>query len=99
MKALLKGSHLRLVCPAGGCFINLSVRKPGEPHRQNGPEWEFDGNEEAPTLSPSLLSRCRGGVCHSFVRNGEFQFLSDCTHEHAGKSIPLAPLPDWAAED
>ena len=99
MKARLKGSRLRIVCPAGGCFMALPVRKPGESHRPDGPQWEFDGNEDEPTLSPSVLSKCKGGVCHSFVRNGQVEFLSDCTHEFAGKTVPLAPLPDWAAED
>ncbi len=28
-------------------------------------------------------------VCHSFVRNGQIEFLSDCTHELAGKTVPL----------
>lgn len=31
-------------------------------------------------------------VCHSFVTDGQIQFLSDCTHELAGKTVPL---PDW----
>lgn len=28
-------------------------------------------------------------VCHSFVRDGMIQFLSDCSHELAGKTVPL----------
>lgn len=28
-------------------------------------------------------------VCHSFVRNGEIQFLSDCTHVLAGQTVAL----------
>lgn len=31
-------------------------------------------------------------VCHSFVTDGQIQFLSDCTHELAGKTVEL---PDW----
>lgn len=31
-------------------------------------------------------------VCHSFVRDGQIQFLSDCTHSLAGKTVPL---PAW----
>ena len=27
--------------------------------------------------------------CHSFVRNGMIEFLSDCTHEFAGKTVPI----------
>lgn len=28
-------------------------------------------------------------VCHSFIRNGQIQFLSDCTHALAGKTVPM----------
>lgn len=31
-------------------------------------------------------------VCHSFVVDGQIQFLGDCTHDLAGQTIPL---PDW----
>lgn len=31
-------------------------------------------------------------VCHSFVTDGAIQFLSDCTHELAEKTMPL---PEW----
>lgn len=30
--------------------------------------------------------------CHSFVRDGQIQFLSDCTHALAGKTVPLEPF-------
>jgi len=32
------------------------------------------------------------GVCHSFIRNGEIQFLTDCTHKLAGKTVPLEDI-------
>lgn len=31
-------------------------------------------------------------VCHSFVTDGRIQFLGDCTHAMAGKTVDL---PDW----
>lgn len=34
---------------------------------------------------------CR--VCHSFVRDGSIQFLNDCTHALAGKTVPLTEEP------
>lgn len=34
----------------------------------------------------------RPSVCHSFVTDGQIQFLSDCTHELAGQTVPL---PGW----
>lgn len=60
------------------------------------PAWEFDGNLDAPTLSPSVLTRYDAGkVCHSYVKKGVIEFLGDCTHSLAGQHVPLPPLPDW----
>lgn len=79
-------------CPA--CGIGHSFRVEGE-----GPKWSFNGDVDKPTFSPSLLVKWgKSGkmdqVCHSFVRDGQMQFLSDCTHEMAGKTITL-PETDW----
>lgn len=68
--------------------------------------WEFDGNFDAPTFSPSVLSVTENlagkepvrHVCHSFIRGGKIQFLDDCTHEMAGKTVDLAEMPDWMFE-
>ena len=35
-------------------------------------------------------------ICHSFVTDGMIEYLSDCTHELAGKTIEL---PDFDKED
>lgn len=35
-------------------------------------------------------------ICHSFVRDGQIQFLSDCTHELAGQTVPLQPFDKGA---
>lgn len=32
-------------------------------------------------------------VCHSFLRDGRIEFLSDCTHELAGKIVDLEVFP------
>lgn len=31
-------------------------------------------------------------ICHSFVRDGRIQFLSDCTHKLAGQTVDMEPL-------
>lgn len=31
-------------------------------------------------------------LCHSFVTDGNIQFLSDCSHELAGKTVPLEDI-------
>jgi hypothetical protein len=65
-----------------------------------GPVWTFDGNLESPTFSPSLLCnkdltpehKAAGGHrCHLFLRKGMVQYLGDCTHDHAGKTVPVQP--------
>lgn len=61
--------------------------------------WQWNGSLEKPSLIPSILVN-RGSanpttpVCHSYVTNGQIQFLHDCTHSLAGKTVEL---PDWDA--
>lgn len=33
------------------------------------------------------------GICHSFVTDGQIQFLTDCTHKLAGQTVSLPELP------
>lgn len=48
-------------------------------------------------VEPSIL--VQGGPddarCHSFLREGVWEFLSDSTHELAGQSVPMVPLPEY----
>lgn len=63
-----------------------------------GSGWQWNGDTENPTLSPSILTRTedKNGpiVCHSFVRDGMIEFLMDCTHEFAGKTVPLLEVEE-----
>lgn len=78
-------------CP--GCKSIHSINTEGPP-----PVWGFNGDHEKPTFTPSLRVRWTYGgdpqCCHSFIRDGQWQFLSDCTHELAGKTVPMEPHPD-----
>jgi hypothetical protein len=62
----------------------------------------FNGNFEKPTFTPSLL--CFGSRfvnkdpndgttepfrCHSYVTDGNIQFLDDCTHALKGQTVEL----------
>lgn len=81
-------------CP--GCnsthAVNLSSRA----------RWTYNNNPDAPTFAPSILVTYDGADtghddapperCHSFVRDGQIQFLGDCTHALAGKTVVI---PDW----
>lgn len=61
--------------------------------------WSFNGLLEKPTFSPSILvTRTEGSeqvqkVCHSFVRNGRIEYLSDCTHALAGQTVEMVGFP------
>lgn len=33
--------------------------------------------------------------CHSFIRDGRWEFLTDSTHHLAGQTVPMVDLPDW----
>lgn len=71
------------------------------------PNWSYNGNPDAPTFSPSVLIRTGRAVnpsfvpepgdppevCHSFVVDGQIQFLTDCTHPLVGQTVPLPPYP------
>jgi hypothetical protein len=80
-------------CP--GCKRNHCVNV--NPENKNLPLWDWNKSLEKPTIRPSILVTMpdpsnRGhdiSRCHSFITNGQIQFLSDCTHELRGKTVDL----------
>lgn len=52
----------------------------------------YNAEQEAKGEKPS---RFKCGVCHSFVKDGQIQFLGDCTHALSGQTVPL---PEWTEE-
>lgn len=97
----IKYQALAFICP--GCIdmrgatglhllpVNSAVKSPS---------WDWDGNLEAPTLSPSILTgKDSPNICHSFLRAGVFEFLGDCTHSLANQKVPMPDLPDWFIRD
>ena len=53
--------------------------------------WTFNGDFEKPTFTPSLLCNPDhvANRCHSFVTNGNIQFLADCWHELKNTTVPI----------
>jgi hypothetical protein len=88
---------LAFVCPGcvemlGGSGLHML---PVNATKKN-PSWTWDGNLFLPTLNPSILTgKGTPKICHSFLREGEFEFLSDCTHSLAGKKTMMPDLPEW----
>ena len=63
--------------------------------------WGFNGDYDRPTLTPSILCKYTpwndvteqydgpASICHSFVREGRIEFLSDCSHALAGQTVDM----------
>ncbi len=85
-------------CPGCGDCHAPYIR----PHKApNGASWDWNGSLDKPTFSPSILTRVelrqtptQIKICHSFVREGMIQFLSDSTHALAGQTVELPDQED-----
>ena len=80
-----KNERVSFSCP--GCGWPHDINVAVNPAAPNRPVWTWNGSDEKPTFSPSILVTGGelNGICHSFVRDGQIQFLSDCKHALAGK--------------
>jgi hypothetical protein len=90
----LETKEWRFECP--GCKCRHRVVGTYGDGRQ---AWTFNGSLENPTLNPSILVTYganppsdRPARCHSYVREGNIQFLGDCTHELKGQTVPLPEM-------
>lgn len=94
MNVLKRADDGRLIFECPGCDSLHGVFV----EREQRPRWDWNGDMVRPTFSPSILVTWDFGpqrekkVCHSFVRDGQIQFLGDCTHKLAGQTIPLPPI-------
>ena len=71
----------------------------------SGPNWGWNGSLDRPTFTPPVLVTYNGpdagvppappAVCHSFVTDGQIQFLGDCTHDLTGQTVDL---PEYSSE-
>lgn len=78
-----------IFCPGCECAHVLDAR------------WTFNGDVVSPTFTPSYLSRGPHGdppverVCHSFIKDGQIQFMDDSTHALRGQTVALPPYEKW----
>ena len=81
----------RLIFECPGCKYSHQILV-------DGPQaWQWNGDMEKPTITPSILvnqhkSNPSALVCHSYITDGKIQFLNDCEHELAGKTVDLPQL-------
>lgn len=92
---------LMFFCPGCNEVHAVTVERPSG--QKGRPVWGWNGNVEKPTFTPSVLVRTGRAVnpshepepgdppevCHSFVRDGQIEFLGDCKHALAGKTVDL----------
>lgn len=86
-------------CPGCECAHSFRIEGPA-------PVWTWNGDLDRPTFAPSLVVESgptdpsawppdhvpASTRCHSFVRDGQIQFLGDCTHALAGQTVPLGDV-------
>jgi hypothetical protein len=88
-------------CP--GCEKGHTVRFGGTE------AWDWNGDVDKPTLTPSVLVNAHRSSfsepgtprtkrdqkrCHSFVRDGKIEYLSDSEHELADHVVDMVALPE-----
>ena len=81
------------MCPGCGVYHGVWTTN----RNDNQAIWQFNGDVNKPTVSPSLLVRFtpmngKDAVCHSFINDGMIQFLSDCTHKLANSTVELPEI-------
>lgn len=91
---LCEGEHPPAVCPdpdSCGETGHLILNEDGTSHRIDQPEpaERILGHNTPHTRDPAW------GGCHSFIRDGHWQFLGDCAHALANQTVPMVPVPDW----
>jgi len=62
--------HMRMICPCG--CRGVSILPLGTSADAGRHAWAWDGNEDAPTLSPSIYRRMQCGW-HGFLRAGVWE--------------------------
>jgi len=84
---------LWFICPA--CSTRDDAPEDTGMTRITVPPWDWNGNLAAPTVEGSVLTVQGKYICHSFIRQGQIEFLSDSTHTLAGTTVDLPELPTW----
>jgi hypothetical protein len=90
---ITEATHVTLNIPGPTGRLTLPVIQHGTRAGTNC--WTWNGSTDAPTLRPSVLSEGYSILsdgpfrCHSWINDGQAQFLADCSHELASTTVPL----------
>ena len=97
-RAYKQGGHVWFHCPGCECAHRVRVEIPVDPHYVDSGHWTWNGRLDLPTFAPSVrtwsgtVDGVDQRVCHSYVLDGQIQFLGDCWHALAGQTVDL---PAW----
>lgn len=82
------GKVLVFTCPGCNQLHPVEICVP------SGGGWSWNNSMTAPTFAPSLLCNKDhpASRCHSFIKDGNIQFLDDCYHALKGQTVPI---PEW----
>lgn len=83
-----EATHVTINIPGPTGHLTLPVLLSG-PRKDTG-KWSWNGSTETPTLRPSVETNSwQGWTCHSWITEGNANFLDDCTHEFRNQLVPL----------
>ncbi|CAN7592965.1 DUF6527 family protein [Pseudorhodoferax sp. LjRoot39] len=84
-------THITLNVPGPTGLLTLPVQTSGT--RAGTGNWTWNGSTDAPTLRPSVLTTGSTFRCHSWITDGQAQFLDDCDHDMRGSTVDLLAVP------
>jgi hypothetical protein len=62
---------------------------------ENGGHHHFNMDLNNPTITPSLLQNFNPEhICHSFIKDGNIQYLNDCWHHLKGQTVELLDVDE-----
>ncbi|MDE2098879.1 MAG: hypothetical protein KGL39_16620 [Patescibacteria group bacterium] len=82
-----EATHITLNFPGPVGLLTLPVILGGT--RAGTGCWTWNGSVDKPTLRPSVLTTCHAYRCHTWVNDGQAQFLDDCSHELRGQTVDM----------
>jgi hypothetical protein len=85
-------THVTLNIPGPTGRLSLPVIQSGT--RAGTGCWTWNGSTDAPTLRPSVLTQGHNFRCHSWINDGQAQFLDDCSHEMANTTVDLLDVEE-----
>ena len=83
-----EATHVTLNFPGPVGLLTLPIITSGT--REGTGCWTWNGDTERPTLRPSVLTEQGNYLrCHTWVNDGQAQFLDDCSHELRGQTVDM----------